>query len=200
MRRSFALLAIAVVAAAITLIAWIFGARSLSMLIDRIHTGELDTKTIIELGVEDAPAGILRINGLRMSTAMPDNRAFRMKMEMDAQGLFTVTINRKTIALGPVIHPSEDGSGALVRPARGDQATFKTSRSLVSWPTPFDFNFMTGHSPSWKRHLYYRLLWRKPEGNKLEMLWRYEQWFYGGEEWSSGFMTHEGTTRLLWAK
>ncbi len=69
--------------------------------------------------------------------------------------------------------------------------------SILSWPTPFDFNFMTGHSPSWKRHLYYRVLWKKPSGAKLEMLWRYEQYFYPGNGWASGFMTRQGFTGLI---
>ena len=62
----------------------------------------------------------------------------------------------------------------MVRPEQGDRATFSISRSFISWPTPFDFNFMSGHSPSSKRHMYYRLLWHKPDGTELDMLWRYD--------------------------
>ncbi len=51
---------------------------------------------------------------------------------------------------------------------------------------------MTGHSPSWKQHRYYQLIWKKPSGAKLEMLWRYEQYFYPGDGWGSGFMTCQG--------
>jgi hypothetical protein len=73
---------------------------------------------------------------------------------------------------------------------------------MLSWPTPFEFNFMTGHSPSWKRHLYYRLLWKKPSGPALDMVWRYEQSFYGkqlfpGNGWNNGLGTHEGWTGLV---
>jgi hypothetical protein len=56
---------------------------------------------------------------------------------------------------------------------------------------------MTGQSPSWKRHLYYRLSWKKVSGAKLEMLWRFEQYFYSGDGWASGFMAHEGSTGLI---
>ena len=56
---------------------------------------------------------------------------------------------------------------------------------------------MTGQSPSWKRHIHYRLLWKKPSGAKLEMLWRYEQYFYPELGWGSGFMTREGSTGLI---
>jgi hypothetical protein len=56
---------------------------------------------------------------------------------------------------------------------------------------------MTGQSPSWKRHLYYRLSWKKVSGAKLEMLWRFEQYFYSGDGWANGFMAHEGSTGLI---
>jgi len=70
-------------------------------------------------------------------------------------------------------------------------------RSAISWPTPFDLNFMTGHSPSWKRHLYYRLTWKKQNNTKLDMLWRYEPYFYSADGWVSGFMMREGSTGLI---
>jgi hypothetical protein len=81
--------------------------------------------------------------------------------------------------------------------APGDEIQFTIDRSYLSWPTPFDFNFMTGHSPSWKRHLYYQLHWKNRSGRRLEAVWRFEQWFYPGLGWSSGFMTHEGTTGVV---
>jgi hypothetical protein len=61
---------------------------------------------------------------------------------------------------------------------------------------------MTGHSPSWKRHLYYKLRWKKTTGSTLDMIWRYEQFFYGqqlipGNGWGNGFMTREGSTGLI---
>jgi len=72
-----------------------------------------------------------------------------------------------------------------------------TRHSVLSWPTPFDFNFTTGHSPSWKRQLHYQLLWKKASGANLQMLWRYEQFFYPRSRWGSRFMTREGTTGLI---
>jgi hypothetical protein len=87
-------------------------------------------------------------------------------------------------------------------PPEGDDASIQVRRSILSWPTPFDFNFMTGHSPSWKRHLYYELRWKKNTGATLDMIWRYEQFFYGqqlipGNGWGNGFMTSEGSTGLI---
>jgi hypothetical protein len=192
------LIAIALIALAIS--GWIIGARQLSILVDRAHTVQVDSQPVTELGIDDVSGGMIRINSVLMNIEMPDNRPFPMTMATDAQGRFGVTINGRSVALGPVADSAEGGRGHVVRPEPGDRATFSISRSFISWPTPFDFNFMSGHSPSAKRHMYYRLLWHKPDGAELEMLWRYEQYFYGSDGWASGFMTREGSTGLLRAK
>ena len=100
----------------------------------------------------------------------------------------------KVFAFGPVRTEAENL--ATVPPA-GDDASIEIRRSILNWPVPFEVNFMTGKSPSWKRHLYYRVRWRKSSGANLGMLWRYEQFFYSGNGWTSGFMTREGSTGLI---
>ena len=49
----------------------------------------------------------------------------------------------------------------------------------------FELNFMTGRSPSWRRSCYYRLAWTKRSGQRLDLVWRYEQGFYAGSGWGS---------------
>ena len=200
MRRILVKSLIAVALIAVAISGWLIGTRPLSILVDRAHTVQVDSQPVTELGIDDASGGMIRINSFLMNIEMPDNRPFPMTMATDAQGRFGVTINGRSVALGSVADSAEGGSGRVVRPEPGDRATLSISRSFISWPTPFDFNFMSGHSPSSKRHMYYRLLWHKPDGTELEMLWRYEQYFYGSDGWASGFMTREGSTGLLRAK
>jgi hypothetical protein len=50
--------------------------------------------------------------------------------------------------------------------------------------------------------MYYQLVWKKSSGAELDMLWRYEQYFYGrqlvpGTGWGSGFTVREGSTGLV---
>jgi len=52
-------------------------------------------------------------------------------------------------------------------------------------------------SPWWKRYVYYRLVWSKRSGAKLEMLWRYEQDFYIPGAWTDPVMMWNGQTGLL---
>jgi hypothetical protein len=42
-----------------------------------------------------------------------------------------------------------------------------------------------------------RLTWKKQNSAKLDMLWRYEQYFYSTDGWASGFMMREGSTGLI---
>jgi hypothetical protein len=188
-RRLLLRSAIAIVSLGVLLIAWMAGARSLSMVLDRLHTVEIDSRPIAQLGVANANRGMLQVNDLSMNTARPDYSPFPMEMKIDPNRQFVVQSANHAIALGRV----DDSLG--VKPPPNDKARFQIERSMLSWPTPLAINFMSGHSPSWKRHLYYRLVWEKPDGGRLEMVWRYEQYFY--EDWASGFMTRGGTTGLI---
>lgn len=175
------------------LIEWVAGARPLSLLLDRVHTLPMETQPVAQIGVEEVDPGMLRINDQLMSSAMPDNHPYPMKMKVDPARQFVLESRGHAIALGEVAESSGENRG--IKPGPGDKAWFRIEHSMLSWPTPLAINFMTGHSPSWKRHVYYRFVWEKPDGARLEMLWRYEQYYY--ESWASGFMTRAGTTGLI---
>jgi hypothetical protein len=72
-------------------------------------------------------------------------------------------------------------------PERGDELSFAVSRSVLSWPTPFDYYIMV-RTPRWKRYVYYRLVWKKRSGANLAMLWRYEQGYFAGSGWTKPAM------------
>jgi len=197
MRRILVRSVIAVAMILGLLAGWIFGGRTLSMLFDRIHTVQIDAQPVTSLSLEEGTGGMIWINGMLMSSETPNNQPFPMTIGTDAQGRIALTIKGESIALGSRVEPGDNQGGIVIRPDPADEASFRIRRSFMSWPTPFDINFVSGHSPSWKRHLYYRLFWRKADGTNLEMVWRYEQYFYGTDGWASGFMTHERSTGLL---
>ena len=65
-----------------------------------------------------------------------------------------------------------------------DETSLTLQRSVFSWPTLFGFNFMTGRSPTWRCHLYYRLSWKKASGARLKMVWCCEQGYDGVDGWT----------------
>ena len=173
-------------------IGWLAGARSFALVFDRVHTVQIDSIPVRELGLEEVESRRLRINGLWMSLDDPNDRPFPVALKLDSQRQVVVESANRSIVLGHL----DESSGGDLRPSGEDRVHFQTDRGL-SWPTPFEINFMTGHSPSWKRHLYYRLLWEKPSGARLELLWRYEQYYYDNDQWANGFMVRPGTTGLI---
>jgi hypothetical protein len=193
MRKILITLGIVILSVIAILATWIFEGRQVSLLLDRFVTIEMTSARIHSITYNGrGTGGTLRVNDLELSLNDRNDPAPSIGTTKNDQ--LAVADHGKVFALGPV--RSEEENLATVPPS-GDDAFIEIRRSVLSWPTPFEINFMTGHSPSWKRHLYYRLLWKKPSGENLEMLWRYEQYFYSDNGWASGFMTYKGSTGLI---
>ena len=183
---------------------WILGGRQISMFIDRFETIEIASMPIHSVAYEGSgTGGWLTVNDVHLSLDDIINPKMALSIGSTKDNQFAVASGGKVFALGPLKSTTENGGDYLaVVPQAADEAFLVRRHSALSWPTPFDFNFMTGHSPSWKRHMYYKLRWKKPSGATLDVIWRYEQPFYGqqlvpGDGWGSGFSVHEGSTGLI---
>jgi hypothetical protein len=193
MRKILITLAIVIAFVIAFLATWIFGGRQISLFLDRFETIETTSARIHLLAYEgNGTGGILRVNDLGLSLNDRNGPAPSIGTTKDDQ--LGLANGGKVFAFGPARSQAEN---LAVVASADDDAFIESRRSILSWPTPFDLNFMTGQSPSWKRHLYYRLLWKKSSGAQLEMLWRYEQYFYPANGWTSGFMTRAGSTGLI---
>jgi hypothetical protein len=193
MRKFLISVAILIVCIIAILATWIFGGRQISLFIDRYKTSETTSARINSITYEGSgTGGILRVNDLALS--LNDTSGPSPSIGSTKDGQLALAAGGKVFAFGP---PRSEAENLATVPPAGDQAFITIRRSALSWPTPFDMNLMTGQSPSWKRHVYYELRWRKPSGATLKMLWRYEQYFYPTNGWGSGFMIHEGATGLV---
>jgi len=202
-RKLLVTLGIVLICGVAILAGWIFGGRQISMFVDRFGTIEIASVPIHSVAYEGSgTGGWLTVNDVHLGLDDKNpNIALSIGSTKDNQ--FALASGGKVFALGPLKSTTENGGDYLaVVPQPADEAFLVTRRSALSWPTPFDFNFMSGHSPSWKRHMYYELRWKKPSGATLDVIWRYEQPFYGqqlvpGDGWGSGFSVHEGSTGLI---
>ncbi len=193
MRKILITLAVLIAVVIIFLATWIFYGRQISLLLDRFGTIEMTSARINSIAYQGSgTGGILHVNDLDLS--LNDRNGPAPNIGTTKNDQLALADRGKVFAFGPVRTEAENL--ATVPPA-GDDASIEIRRSILNWPTPFEVNFMTGHSPSWKRHLYYRVHWKKSAGANLEMLWRYEQYFYPGNGWASGFMTRQGFTGLI---
>jgi hypothetical protein len=176
---------------------WIFGGRHISLFLDRFGTIEMTSARINSIAYEGSgTGGWLMVNDRALGLNDASSKiAPSFGSTKDNQ--FALASGGKVFAFGPLAFAAENGGDYLAaRPQPGDEAFLVKRRSAVSWPTPFDFNFMTGQSPSWKRHLYHQIRWKKSSGATLDMLWRYEQYFYPRNGWSD-HMTREASTGLI---
>ena len=198
MRRILILLAILAVGAAVLAALWIFRGREISSFVDRYWTVETHSVSIQSISYEGSgTGGILIVDGVSLS--LNDLRSdLSLSVGSTKDNQLALASSGKVFPFGPLKTTSDDASERLAAaPPPDDQAYLASRRSVLSWPTVFDLNFMTGRSPSWKRHMYQEIRWKKSSGANLEMLWRYEQFFYPGNGWTSGSMTREGSTGLI---
>ena len=198
MRKILIILTILLLCAVATVAGWILGGRQLSAFIDRYWTVENDSAPIQSIRYEGSgTGGILVINdlGLSLNDVRPH---LSLSIGSTKDNQLALATSGKVFPFGPLMSNSENtGERLATAPPPGDQTFLAIRHSVLSWPTPLDLNFMTGQSPSWKRHIYQEIRWKKSSGAKLQMLWRYEQFFYPGNGWTSGSMTREGSTGLI---
>jgi len=172
-------------------VVWLFVGRQLSTLLDRLVTVRELTLPVSPLSCR---FGTILIGDLLLSlSATPDERP--IEVDCDASNRVVVSVDGRALELGTRMNSP---TGSDFAPDQGDQVTLTVDRSILSWPTPLDLNFMTGQSPSWKRNVYYRLRWTKVSGASFTALWRFEQYFY--DTWTSGMMTRAGSTGLMQAE
>jgi hypothetical protein len=167
-------------AAAGIAVIWVFGARSLSMLIDRMHTVTLEARS---------PDHFLYDNGTLtfgpdILSLMTLEYKYSVTALISASGRVSLVDRAKSFPLGSGRSvPSLTGLPTFEFTAdRGDTVRFTRERSLLSWPV-FQLNFMTGSSPYMARHVYCCLTWTKRSRANLQLLWRIEQGYYGAGEW-----------------
>lgn len=198
MRRILIPLVTLAACAAALVALWIFRGREISSFIDRYWTVEGRSRPIQSIAYEGSgTGGILTCDDLSFSlNDVGPGLSLSIGSTKDNQ--LALAKSGKVFPFGPLKSAADDTTEHLATaPPPGDQARVTTRHSVLSWPTPFEINLMTGHSPSWKRHTYYEIRWKKASGADLQMLWRYEQFFYPGNGWAGGFMTREGSTGLI---
>ena len=198
MRRILVLLVIVGVSAAALAALWIFRGDEISSFIDRYWTVETQSAPIRSLAYEGSgTGGILLCDGVSFSlNDVKPGLSLSIGSTKDNQ--LALASSGKVFSFGPLKSaPEDDAERLATAPPVGDHALVVTRHSVLSWPTPFEINLMTGNSPSWKRHTYYEIRWKKSSGTNLRMLWRYEQFYYPGNGWAGGMMTHEGSTGLI---
>src|SRR6202051_3473743 len=173
---------------------WLFAGRQLVLLLDRIATGPAEG---LHVGAYVYWPPGLKIGDTTMYLSGLDGNPVDIRYDLDAAGRLTLRALGKAFPLGTRICPPPTTGRPDIPFAAddGDEVVFSRDRSLIAWPTPFEMNWMTGHSPSWRRNLYYRLHWSKRCGESFDLVWRFEEGLYREPGWSEA--SRLGTTGLI---
>lgn len=162
-------------------IVWLFAARPVSIALDRLHTVLVEAPALDRFRYDNS---VLEL-GDRTLYTLTSHFGRAAEVAIGAGGRAILTSGGRSFAFGPArALPSPSGFGIVdFAPDAGDAVRLTVERSLLNWPIPFEMNFMTGRSPSWRRHVYCRLRWTKRSGARLQMLWRDEQNYYAETGW-----------------
>jgi hypothetical protein len=190
--RRFLIRAILIPGGALVLIAglWFFTSRWCALAVDRFYTPHLAS-------LEDAPIGWngtwLQLGAGLFDKVVPNGDHLNFigfapdyqdiaRFIVDADDQLVFVKDDARFVLGPragtlPASALQDGEKPMpaFAPSPGDTMSATIDRSLLSWPAPYQTNWMTGYVPSWQRNLYYRLSWAKASGARLDILRRYRQ-------------------------
>ena len=199
MSKIFLRLIIFILVVVVASAVWMFEARRISLYFDRFGMPEDDIEVIRSITYEGSgTGGVLYANQVSLSLNNTLSPLEPPSVGSTQDGKLGLAAAGKVFSLGQLTNQNDENTNRLTAaPEGGDDARIILGHSFVSWPTPFDFNFMTGSSPSWRRHTYQKLMWNKADGTRLEMLWRYEQYYDKTNGWTSPTMMREGETGLI---
>jgi hypothetical protein len=207
-RGAFAIIAIAAV--------WLVTARWCSLLVDQVatvHLGNLPATPVgwngVYLQFGEGVEGLIGPKGsdgadllsgghiLDLTGPGPDYQQVAAN-SVDASGRLVIAGGARSFTLGSLAGSLTGADGPIPAFAAdpGDATSLVLERSWLSWPTPMDLNFVTGRGSSWRRHLYYRLTWKKKSGAELAMLWRFEQGYDSINGWKAAG-NGDGATGLI---
>ena len=177
-------------------VVWLSAGRQLALLLDRFITSRALSLPVDRLAYD---GGGFVIGDRSMTFGQTNNLRADLCLTFDSSNRVVFSQGHKAFILGPRTTPVDPaGRPDFTFSAEpGDQVTFAVSESLLSWRSPVEFNIFGGPSPRWGRYVYYRLVWKKPSGARLEMFWRYQREFYSGRGWTDSLMMWNSQTGLL---
>jgi hypothetical protein len=180
-------------------VVWLRAGRQLTIFVDRFIGVTVASVDVRHLQYD---GGGLRIGefptALSMTFGTINNQVFDLTICSDTSHIVILKSHGRDFTFGPRTNPADRSGNPNIYfiPEPGDALTFTVTRSVLGWPTPFEFSFLT-RTPWWKRYVYYRLIWKKPSGAQLTMLWRYEQDYFARSGWTEPAMMWNFETGLL---
>jgi len=191
------LIIIAGVIGGITLLWWFAAGSSFVALVDHLTTAPVDSERPKSFVFDEGDGITLEPATFVVGDRQRAVSAWRVIGQPADQ--LTLETTRGSFAFGPVTsRQSRRGERQRYefQPDSGDVVSLTRRESRLSWPRPFEINWLGGAREAWARHVYFRLVWRKMNGDVLDVLWRDEKRFQKGNGWIDQYQPNEPITRL----
>jgi hypothetical protein len=181
-----------------TFIWWFAAGSSLIALVDRLTTAPIDSVTPVTFAFDEGNAATFETSKFTVGDRSRAASAWRVverptghvSLEQTGRG-FTFGVLTRRESRGGERHRYE------FSPDSGDAVSLTRRESRISWPRPFVINWLGGPRAAWARHVYFQLVWRKANGDMLDVLWRDEKRFQKGNGWFDQYLPAEPVTRLM---
>ena len=174
---------------------WLWRGRDLVTFADEFKTIQTSSRPIEVISYEgNGTGGTLHVADIDLTLDESPLSGPKPNVGTTKDGQLALSFHEKVFPFGAALSQTDKLAANV---PSGDTARISIKHSALAWPNFFEVNFMTGNSPKWKRYTYRKLTWDKPTGAKLEMLWRYEQYFYRNDGWVEALMTRPGATGLI---
>jgi hypothetical protein len=178
---------------AVLAILWIFSGAKVSLVVDRFWTIQSDSLPIQSVAYEGTgTGGLIQVETYRLSLTPADLHADPPHIGSTKDNQVALANGGKVFAFGPLRSNENQMLASEVQP--GDAASFMIRHSRIVWPNA---TMLMKDLRAWRRYQYQTLLWKKKNGEKLELVWRFEQFYDPGKGWSTGAMTPGGATGLV---
>jgi hypothetical protein len=153
--------------------------------------GVLDHVTTALDGTRPTPGWYSIDEGKDDAAFSIDNRRWPVsstwRIMEEPMGHVTLETPEGRLTLGKLLRAWSRGGGYKSYefiPDSGDVVTLTRRRSRISWPRPLAFSILSGRQyASAGRYVYDHLVWRKPDGRQLEIVWRDEQRYLASDGW-----------------
>jgi hypothetical protein len=182
----------------LSIVVWLWAGRALTLLVDNVipfPTRSLAVSPLTFHGSEFV------VGGESLVITMLNNENADLQLVTDLQNRVVFSMGRVAFVLGPRTNPVNPNGPLIIDFVAdpGDQVRLSAHESLLGWPNPFEFNWLGGSVPRWKKYVYYRLDWTKRSGAQLKMRWRYERDYYlraARRGWTEPLMKYDFKTGL----
>jgi hypothetical protein len=181
-----------------TFIWWLAAGSSLIALVDRLTTVTVDSVTPVQFSYDEGHDATPETPQFYVGDRQRPTSAWHVVQR--PIGRLSLDLVGRSFVFGVLTACASRGGDKRYyefQAESGDVVRLTRRESRFPWPRPFEINWLGGPAARWGRYVYFELVWRKPNGDVLDVVWRDEKRFEKGNGWVEQYNSGEPLTRLM---